>query len=227
MQRELSSNSYLTSDSLKIAEIYKDKINISIWKRQLESPLKDKANSLLSQKPDLQFSEVLSPDKVVKILSTELGSNRYMLPLYEDISKLVEMFCDIFNLNEVWLRIDAIDNPMCPRFHTDRVKCRLVTTYSGPGTQWLNNDCVNRTKLGHGSGGLSDEQSGLLRGSSEIKQLGIGDVALLKGEAWRDNEGSGIVHRSPHVRGNYKRLYVTIDFVDLYLSIYRDFLKKI
>ena len=226
MQRQLSSNSYLTSDSSNITEICKDNINISIWKRQLELPLKDKANTLLSQKPHLQFSEVLSPDKVVKILNTELDSDIYMLSLYEDISRLVEMFRNLFDLNEVWLRIDAIDNPMCPRFHTDRVKCRLVTTYAGPGTQWLSNNCVDRMKLGHGNEGLSDEQSGLFRESSQIEQLDIGDVALLKGEAWEGNEGSGIVHRSPHVRGNYKRLYVTIDFVDLYLSIYRDFLKK-
>ena len=226
MQRQVSSNSYLTSDSLKITEICKDNINISIWKRQLELPLKDKANTLLSQKPHLQLSEVLGPENVVNRLNTELCSNQDMLPLYKDISKLVEMFCDIFNLNEVWLRIDAIDNPMCPRFHTDRVKCRIVTTYAGPGTQWLSNDCANRVKLGHGNKGLSDEQSGLFRDSSQIEQLDIGDVALLKGEAWEGNEGSGIVHRSPHVRGNYKRLYVTIDFVDLFLSIYRDFLKN-
>ena len=55
--------------------------------------------------------------------------------LLEDISNLVKMFCNQFGIDSVWLRIDSIDKPMCPRFHVDNVKCRLVTTYAGPGTQ--------------------------------------------------------------------------------------------
>ena len=60
----------------------------------------------------------------------------------------------------------------------------------------------------------------------DIEQLETGHIALLKGDAWNGNEGLGIVHRSPHAKDHYKRLYMTVDFVDLYLSIYQNFLKN-
>ena len=109
---------------------------------------------------------------------------------------------------------------MCPRFHVDNVKCRLVTTYAGPGTQWLPNESVDRSKLGHGNQGLPDEKSGLILDKMDIEQLDVGHIALLKGEAWRNNDGFGLVHRSPHVERNYKRLYVTIDFGELHTDIF-------
>ena len=66
---------------------------------------------------------------------------------------------------------------MCPRFHTDYVKCRLVTTYVGPATQWLPHDLVNRSKLGHGNQGQPDDKSGLFLEDANIEQLNVGHVA--------------------------------------------------
>ena len=94
------------------------------------------------------------------------------------------------------------------------------------GTQWLPHSSVNRTKLGHGNEGKSDEESGLFLNKEDIEQLDTGHIALLKGDAWSGNEGLGIVHRSPHAEDHYKRLYMTVDFVDLYLSIFQNFLKN-
>ena len=44
-------------------------------------------------------------------------------------------------------------------------------------------------------------------------------LVLLQGS---DNEGLGLVHRSPHTDSDYKRLYVTIDFGDLYRSMFNN-----
>ena len=132
------------------------------------------------------------------------------------------MFCDIFSLKSAWLRLDAVYGPMCPRFHVDSVKCRLVTTYVGPATQWLPNNLIDRSKLGHGNEGQSDENSGLYLDDSYIEQLDIGHIALLKGESWDGNKGRGLVHRSPKQEGSYKRLYMTIDFPDLYFKIFQN-----
>ena len=114
---------------------------------------------------------------------------------------------------------------MCPRFHTDFVKCRMVTTYIGPGTQWLPHKLVNRSKLGHGNQGQPDNKSGLFQKNVTIEQLEIGHVALLKGESWLGNEGAGLVHRSPHTSNKYNRLYMTIDFLETHINIYRNFSK--
>ena len=42
-----------------------------------------------------------------------------------------------------------------------------------------------------------------------------------KGEGWDGNQGAGLVHRSPHAKYRYKRLYMTIDYDDLFFSIYK------
>ena len=60
----------------------------------------------------------------------------------------------------------------------------------------------------------------------KIEQLDIGHVALLKGESWDGNNGSGLVHRSPHENKEYSRLYMTIDFLETYINIYRNYSKR-
>jgi hypothetical protein len=45
-----------------------------------------------------------------------------------------------------------------------------------------------------------------------IQTLRAGDVALLKGESWENNEGAGLVHRSPAVKLGQQRLLLTLDF---------------
>ena len=217
---------HVSTDSSKISEIHKQKYNISIWKRDLDSNITQSSKHVLLRHPNLEFSEVVQLKNIEQVLITELGSDPDTLPLYNDIKDVVQLFCNLFQLDKAWLRIDAIDSPMCPRFHVDNLKCRLVTTYIGPGTQWLPHSSVNRTKLGHGNEGKSDEESGLFLNKEDIEQLDTGHIALLKGDAWNGNEGLGIVHRSPHAEDHYKRLYMTVDFVDLYLSIYQNFLKN-
>jgi hypothetical protein len=101
---------------------------------------------------------------------------------------------------------------MCPRFHIDKLGCRLVSTYQGPGTEWLSNDDVDRSKLGAGNMGLSDDVSGLYSQAADIQQVNKGDIVLLKGEGWYGNEGLGAVHRSPAVAPGEKRVVLTLDF---------------
>ena len=220
-EQKIFSSSYASDQVSKISEIYKEEHNISIWERKLDSKIVESAEKALIKNPELQFSEIVKPENVKKTLLEKVDSDEETLFLNNDIEYIVNVFCNLFDLKQIWLRLDAINEPMCPRFHTDSVKCRLVTTYVGPGTQWLPHNVVNRSKLGHGNQGKADDKSGLFVNKKDIKELDTGHVALLKGEDWEGNKGSGLVHRSPHKKQNYKRLYMTIDFLDFYLSIYK------
>ena len=214
-------SSYASFDSECLSEIYNENINIAIWQRKLDAALEQAAEEILSENPDLNISMVPQPQDVKDLLLSDLGSAPRTLSLIEDISFIVGMFCSLFDLKRAWVRLDAINKPMCPRFHSDKVKCRLVTTYLGPATQWLPHQLVDRTKLGHGNNGQPDEKSGLFINKTDIEQLNTGDIALLKGESWDGNDGAGLVHRSPHSKSDYRRLYMTIDFEELYISIYK------
>jgi hypothetical protein len=132
--------------------------------------------------------------------------------LVDDVNELIDMFCCLFELNQVGLRMTVLREAMCPKFHVDHVPCRLVTTYGGIGTQWLPNNSVNREKLGIGSAGLSDQESGLYGNESDIRQMASADVALLKGEGWQGNQNAGLVHRSPAIPSGESRLLLTLDF---------------
>lgn len=132
--------------------------------------------------------------------------------LSQDIGELVDIFCCLFDLERVGLRLTALDKAMCPKFHVDKVPGRLVTTYRGTATEWLPHSSVNRSKLGHGSEGKADAESGLFKSQDDIQCLNFGDVALLKGERWEGNEGAGLVHRSPALEKGERRLLLTLDF---------------
>ena len=195
-----------------LADIYQDDVNISIWKRTISPELKEAANRIIDAKPSLKLSTSLDQQSTLSTLFTPLGANADAKLVSEDVRELVSMFSYLFDLKTVGLRLAVLDSAMCPKFHVDRVPCRLVTTYCGIATQWISHNDVDRSKLGMGSQGKGDEESGIYRDINHINQLTFGDVAILKGESWLGNEGAGLVHRSPNVRESNKRLLLTLDF---------------
>ena len=227
LKEDISSSFKIENDLSKLSEIFEKDKNISILKRKLDTSILDAAKYILKEKSQLHFSKIAHPQDIEKKLNNIFGSNIKTSPLFRDIARVVDIFCSLFSVKNVWLRLDAIEGPMCPRFHVDNLKCRLVSTYLGPGTEWLPNHLVNRHKLGHGNNGELDEKSGLFSENANIEQLDIGDLGLLKGENWDRNQGNGLVHRSPQKDSDYKRLYMTIDFVDLYLRINRNPLNRL
>jgi hypothetical protein len=142
----------------------------------------------------------VTPESALSSLNDALG-DRGKTKLSEDIAELVDMFCYLFELRRVGLRLTALDSAMCPTFH-------------GAATEWLPHQAVNRQKLGIGSQGKPDNESGLYQNQHDIQQLNCGDVALLKGELWEGNENAGLVHRSPALAANERRLLLTLDFSD-------------
>ena len=172
------------------------------------------SSSILSTNPDLEISLVVSPQDTVSLLQARLDSSKMVMILIKDIHKLVNMFCDLFDLKRVGLRLTSLNHAMCPRFHVDNVPCRLITTYQGIATEWLPHSDADRSKLGIGNKGKPDSQSGIYQDESDVQQLSQGDVALLKGEAWVGNEGKGLIHRSPQLYEQSSRLILTIDFID-------------
>ena len=155
----------------------------------------------------------LSPENALVGISESLGTGPDC-PLARDVASLVEMFCELFGLRRAGLRLGVLDSAMCPKFHVDRVPCRLVTTYLGDGTEWLPNTAVDRSKLGMGAAGKPDHESGICGSADDIQQLAEGQVALLKGELWVGNENGGLVHRSPAVADGELRLLATLDVSD-------------
>jgi hypothetical protein len=155
----------------------------------------------------------LTPQRALSSVRDALGDSSQG-ELSENIAELVDMFCCLFELKRAGLRLATLDRAMCPRFHVDKIPCRLVTTFQGIATEWLPHQVVNREKLGAGNNGKPDSTSGVYKSPHDIQRISSGDVALLKGELWQGNEGAGLVHRSPEVPAGQPRLLLTLDFSD-------------
>lgn len=209
--RSMPTGSVASQDLSMLTEIYDPTVNLAIWRREPDPACRAESASLLETDPGLQLSLMTSPETVEASLRSALRVQSHS-PLVDDMKRLVEMFCVLFDLSRVGVRLTALDGQMCPKFHIDRVPCRLITTYEGIATQWLPNDKVDRSKLGATRPGTADKQGGLYESELDIAELAAGDVALFKGEAWEGNEGFGVVHRSPEVPESTKRLLLTIDF---------------
>ena len=192
------------------SDIYQSEINIAIWQRKLSSSLQNSVKTFLELNPTFETKMILTPQDAFPSVSESFNNN--MPEVSEDIAQLVEMFCYLFELKQVAMRMKVLNQAMCPKFHVDRVPCRLVTTYQSIGSQWLPHEVLDYTKLGWGSNGLPDSESGLYKSENNIQQLSCGDVALFKGTLWENNENAGLVHRSPVVPANEKRLVLTLDF---------------
>lgn len=190
-----------------LSDIYQAKINIAIWRREKQFSVKE----FLALNPTFQKEMVLTPQDALSRISESFDNN--MTEVSEDIALLVDMFCYLFELKQAGMRLKVLDKAMCPKFHVDKVPCRLVTTYQGMATEWLPHELVDQTKLGWGCNGLPDNESGLYKTESDIQQLHCGDVALIKGTLWEGNENKGLVHRSPGLIANEKRLILTLDFM--------------
>ncbi|MCU4677003.1 DUF1826 domain-containing protein [Catenovulum sp. 2E275] len=185
-----------------LTNIYQEHCNLSVWKRNLPASLVKNINTLLDSDKHLKLIRQVTPDSLYDDIYPTLDEFECAQELITDMTLLVDMFCCLFDLKQAGLRMAILNQAMCPKFHVDKVPCRLITTYAGSGTQWLPNELVDRLSLD-----LKTAES------HHIAQLSSGDVALLKGESWPNNQNAGLVHRSPELKAGEKRLILTLDIV--------------
>lgn len=197
-----------------LTRIYDAQIRLCIYKRAVNADVKEYAIFLQNTFHDFQLTQILSLHELNELLSASLPQHRCRRDFFEDVCTVTEMYACLFGLRQIGFRLHVLNKTMCPRFHTDKVPCRLITTYQGPATEWLPNQVVNREKLGAGSDGKPDWQSGLFNNPNDIQQLDCGEVALLKGERWEGNENAGLVHRSPAMLAGDSRVLLTLDFAN-------------
>lgn len=203
---------YFDSEPTGLAEIYQSSVNLAIWQRQLNSNVSHYAQWLINNMAISGIRSVVPLYEVKNEILSLLPDHIGQVAFADDVYLLAAMFVDLFDLDKIGMRLTILDKTMCPRFHTDKLPCRLVSTYIGSGTEWLPNYAVDRRKLGHGTAGLPDKTSGIYTHFESIQQLNAGDVALMKGSGWDGCEDLAIVHRSPELPIGEKRLILTLDY---------------
>lgn len=193
-----------------LSRILDDGVNLAVWQRRLPLHISGFASLVLAQGASLAESLIMEinsdgrPSSLGKLASGYADMDGHA-GFVADVTWLVEAFAALIGARRVGLRLRALDKAMCPRFHVDHVPVRLITSYAGVGSQWLKEGAMSRAGLGSAEGEP--------QGSGVIEQLSGGDVGLLKGEKWLGNEGAGLIHRSPTLAENQRRLILTLDWL--------------
>jgi len=193
---------------LALADILDNGVNLALWQRQLPLHIAEFGALLVS------LNEPLTESLVVELDSEDAEPNLQGLAagcrdlegydgFIADVAWLVSAFACLLGAKRIGVRLRLLDKAMCPRFHVDHVPVRLITTYAGIGSQWLREGVMDRRQLSQ-----ADAEP-----TERIEQIHCGEVALLKGEKWRGNEGYGLIHRSPALAANERRLILTLDWL--------------
>jgi hypothetical protein len=181
-----------------LVEIFDPGVQVCSWQREID-PAIETYLSQLHQTGELQVIETLSPAAEPKL--DGLPDEPTRASLMEDLALLREVVCELLGCAAVGLRLARIGHAMCPGWHVDRAGIRLVCTYQGPGTQWLDDQDVERRDL-----------HAIRTGDGACVQAATGDIVLLKGALWQGNDALGAVHRSPDLGSSASlRTLITLD----------------
>ncbi|MCJ8169457.1 DUF1826 domain-containing protein [Atopomonas sediminilitoris] len=191
-----------------LADVLEDSVNLAVWQRELSPALRTFAQQLLIAEPQLALAFTCEADGEGLLVPLGKAIPGAQLPGYAefcaDLDWLMNAFVCLLGARRVGVRLRSLANPMCPRWHVDHVPLRLISTYSGPASQWLLEGAMDCCQLGATAHQPSDDQA---------QALQAGWVALAKGEKWLGNEGAGLIHRSPAVPKGQSRLLLTMDWL--------------
>lgn len=186
--------------------IHLPNINLAIYAREVDQGLKDFIKGLDPDKlPSIHGS--FNCHEIPGLLQNSLKGmtkNKRGLSLFiKDIKIITEQFSAIARKEFIRFNLYTVDNDMCKYFHSDHNNLRLLCTYNGKGTQWLPNEAWE-TSMGR--------NPGRILAKNEVNQMDPFWVGVLKGEAYPDNAGRGIIHRSPPmIVGSKIRILMKLD----------------
>jgi len=122
------------------------------------------------------------------LVAKALKSLRIACPsLAIDIASVSRSFLAQFGVSRASLRVELVDTASCPKFHCDNIRSRVVTTYHGPGTEYV-----------------------FVATPDEVQRAPTGSLMFLKGHK-HPTHADAVLHRSPVVPHGEKRLCVVLD----------------
>jgi hypothetical protein len=113
------------------------------------------------------------------------------LPLRRDIEQLAGRFSALMGCDSIRLRLEGVVSDACRKIHGDYTDVRLITTYAGPGTQY-----IPHCKSGN---------------EAELVDMPTGWIGLFKGRDFNPGHAP-CMHRSPPIiASGERRLVLVID----------------
>lgn len=182
----LAPSARISADPAVLGEIAAPDCSLAVWQR----PGFADFTALTAGSPeDLRFNS--TPDALAADLARALGQAGFQgdaalhRALVEDAVRLARLFCAAMDLAHFELRLEVVRTDSCRKFHADYVTARLITTYVGEGTDWLETEDAAQVA----AGGVPQR----------IHRLAPFDVGVFKGKLATDHPA---IHRSPPIAGS-------------------------
>ena len=135
------------------------------------------------------------PDEAYELISEDLPDslgNEGKDDFVQDIVRLCALFSKMKKSSRMRIQLELVRTNMCRLFHEDHYRQRMLCTYRGHGTEWLDESNVDRSGLGKGN------NARIVKDFSKVNKATAFDVLLLKGSK-HENAAGGVVHRSPPI----------------------------
>ncbi|WP_299458536.1 DUF1826 domain-containing protein [uncultured Microscilla sp.] len=193
-----------------LTEIQAPHRNLAILERTISVELQNFLYLLQKETQVPVIQETLPVNRLKQILNNYLQQFRMLdtrgyQALIEDIYQLVWQFSQLVQQSHIKLYFAKIETSMCRLFHTDANELRLLCTYWGAGTQWVDNDNIHPRFCGASS------NAERIKDLSKVLSVKTYDVAILKGALHDHIATNAIMHRSPPLDKNQCRLLLRLD----------------
>lgn len=184
--------------------------NYFLKPRQNNSAIEGYLNEVESKISNLDYyvDDELVNEDLLNLLNEDLPNSKQTQNrsiFIHDITNITQSFFNETESKKIRIQLQVIKSDMCRLFHVDHIKQRLLCTYKGAGTQWVENSNVNREWLAKG------DNSKIIKDENLIKITSPFDIILLKGEKFNANI-KGAVHRSSPIKlSNGLRIVLKLD----------------
>lgn len=191
----LASRALIAGNAAALEAIRDPDISLAIWERSVPT---DMIALLTPEIGQVRLTSAL--EGLPAPLHAALDDVNYPIgamrsALEEDIVQLAHRFAIVMRTDAVEIRLERVTTNACRKWHADYVTARLITTYVGQGTQWIDGDGSSPCDCGE---------------PHDLRQLAAGDVAIFKGRHW--DEARAAIHRSPPIEGSgEQRLLLVIN----------------
>ena len=196
MTKTLSSRSEIecflvSSASNVLARLTSDDSDIVILAEERPEEFEFDVGPVVQSLPNFEKRTSLSLDQSYNSVSSAL--NEMGLASEQLANHMVghlELFARLFAQEKAEVRIELTDRQSCPKFHCDNVFVRMLVTYCGPTTEFIDR-----------------------REPEIIFRAPLSSVVFLKGHQHPTYQDR-ILHRSPEFTNGVKRLTMILNFCD-------------
>jgi len=176
--------------------ITRSAVQLTLWQRELPVGLSVALTEWALREPAAFVARCRAERRELEACLAGFEHEAWRSWLLDDIASFVREVSCRAGVSSCRVSFGAVRSDQCRKFHVDHLHLRLISTYCGPGTEWVAASDVRREALARPVVDPEEANRAIVRRPAGVRRARAGDVLLMKG---RLAESDGQVHRSPPI----------------------------